>query len=63
MFTPQKKPKTPLKGHSAFNKSTWLPSGRYLHFYEKSSYNFRVLQPFVLDAHNNKKGTNVISLY
>ena len=23
---------------------------RYLHFYKKSSYNFRVLQPFVLDA-------------
>jgi len=31
---------------------TRLPSGRYLHFYKKSSYNFRVLQPFVLDAPN-----------
>ena len=37
--------------------NVYLPFGchqcRYLHFYKKSSYNFRVLQPFVLDALNN----------
>ena len=27
---------------------------RYLHFYENSIYNFGVMQPFVLDVHNNK---------
>ena len=27
---------------------------RYLHFYKNSIYNFGVMQPFVLDVHNNK---------
>ena len=37
-----------------------LPSGRYLHFYKKSSYNFEVLQPFVLDVLKNKLDLSVL---
>jgi len=40
MFSPQKKAEDPLKGHSAFKKSTWLPTGRYLHVYENGIHNF-----------------------
>ena len=49
-----KKTEDSLKGHSAFINRLGCHQRRYLHFYEKSSYNFRVLQPFVLDALNNK---------
>ena len=45
-----KKAEDPLKGHSAFINRLGSHQCRYLHFYKKSSYNFRVLQPFVLDA-------------
>jgi len=43
-----KKTEDPLKGHSAFDNSTWLPSGRNLHFYADPINNFRVVQPLIV---------------
>mgnify|MGYP005632607441 CR=1 FL=1 len=49
-----KKTEDPLKGHSAFDNSTWLPSGRTYTYTKILSTTLRLCNPLLLDEQNNE---------
>jgi len=49
-----KKAEDPNKGHSAFNNSTWLPSGRTYTYTKILSTTLKLCNPLLLDEQNNE---------